>query len=354
VARLGGDEFTVLCEGLRSPRDAVAIATRLVESLRDPVPLADGGFAPMSVSVGVAVSNGPDDQPESLLRDADAAMYRAKERGRNRVEVFDDGMRAAALARLDLEHALADAIERGDFTLVFQPAVDLRSGTVVAAEALLHWRQPDQSVVASVEFIPIVEEMGAIVPLGDWVMSEVCTRAVQWTAGMEAARPFQVWVNISGPQLLQPTFPDRVREIIEMTGFSPHRLGLEVTEPALMMDADAAIDAVAALRELGVSVAIDHFGTGQCSLSYLKRLPVDVVKIDRSFVEDIGRTDDGVSMVAAIAQLAHAMGCQVVAEGVGSTAQYESLASLGCDVAQGHGVGLPAAVTTPMPTWLTP
>ncbi|HEY5875089.1 MAG TPA: GGDEF domain-containing protein [Ilumatobacteraceae bacterium] len=354
VARLGGDEFTVLCEGLRSPRDAVAIATRLVQSLRDPVPLADGGFAPMSVSVGVAVSNGPDDQPESLLRDADAAMYRAKDRGRNRVEVFDDGMRAAALARLDLEHALADAIERGDFTLVFQPAVDLSSGSVVAAEALLRWHQPDQSVVAAVEFIPIVEEMGAIVPLGDWVINEVCTRAVQWTAGLEAERPFQVWVNISGPQLLQHAFPDRVREIIELTGFSPQRLGLEVTESALMTDADAAIDAVAALRELGVSVAIDHFGTGHASLSYLKRLPVDVVKIDRSFIDDIGRSDEGVSMVAAIAQLAHAMGCQVVADGVESPAQYESLASLGCDIAQGHGVGLPVAVTTPMPTWLTP
>ncbi len=354
VARLGGDEFTVLCEGLRSPRDAVAIATRLVESLRDPVPLADGGVAPMSVSVGVAVSNGPDDQPESLLRDADAAMYRAKERGRNRVEVFDDGMRAAALARLDLEHALTDAIERGDFTLVFQPAVDLRSGTVVGAEALLRWRQPDQSGVPPVDFIPIVEEMGAIVPLGDWLINEVCTRAVQWTTGMEADRPFKVWVNVSGPQLLRPAFPDRVREIIELTGLSPQRLGLEVTEGALTTDTEAAINAVAALHELGVSVAIDNFGTGHASLSYLKRLPVEVVKIDRSFVDDIGRNDDGASMVAAIAQLAHAMGCQVVAEGVESPAQYESLASLGCDIAQGDGIGLPAEVTTPLPTWLTP
>ena len=263
-------------------------------------------------------------------------------------------MCAAALARLDLEHALTDAIERGDFTLVFQPAVDLRSGTVVGAEALLRWRQPDQSGVPPVDFIPIVEEMGAIVPLGDWLINEVCTRAVQWTTGMEADRPFKVWVNVSGPQLLRPAFPDRVREIIELTGLSPQRLGLEVTEGALTTDTEAAINAVAALHELGVSVAIDNFGTGHASLSYLKRLPVEVVKIDRSFVDDIGRNDDGASMVAAIAQLAHAMGCQVVAEGVESPAQYESLASLGCDIAQGDGIGLPAEVTTPLPTWLTP
>jgi diguanylate cyclase (GGDEF)-like protein len=354
VARLGGDEFTVLCEGLRSPRDAVAIATRLVESLRDPLPLADGGFAPMSISVGVAVSNRPDDLPESLVRDADAAMYRAKERGRNRVEVFDDGMRAVALARLELEHALRDAIERGDFTLLLQPEVDVRSGAVVAAEALLRWRQPDQSEVLPADFIPIAEEVGAIVPLGDWVINEVCTRARLWTAGMAAERLFRVWANISGPQLLQPAFADRVREIEERTGVSPQRLGLEVTESALMMDAEAAMKVLAALRALGVGIAIDNFGTGPSSLAYLKRLPVDVVKIDRSFVEDIGRTEEGVSMVAAIVQLAHAMGCLVVAEGVESRAQNELLASLGCDIAQGHFIGLPAAVTTPTPTWLAP
>jgi EAL domain-containing protein (putative c-di-GMP-specific phosphodiesterase class I) len=196
--------------------------------------------------------------------------------------------------------------------------------------------------------------MGASVPLGDWVINEACTRAVQWTAGMEPARPFQVWVKISGPQLLQPAFRDRVREIVELTGFPPRRLGLEVTEAALMTDAEGAINAVMALRELGVSVAIDDFGNGHASLSYLKRLPVDVVKIDRSFVDDVGRTDDGTAMVAAIAQLGRAMGCQVVAEGVEAATQYELLASLGCDLAQGHGVGLPEAVTTPMPTWLTP
>jgi EAL domain-containing protein (putative c-di-GMP-specific phosphodiesterase class I) len=171
---------------------------------------------------------------------------------------------------------------------------------------------------------------------------------------MEADRAFKVWVNISGPQLLRPAFPDRVREIIERTGLPPQRLGIEVTEGALGTDAEAAIDAVAALHELGVSVAIDKFGTGHASLSFLKRLGVDVVKIDRSFVEDVGRTDDGASTVAAIAQLAHAMGCQVVAEGAESPAQYESLVALGCDIAQGHGIGLPAEVTTPLPTWLTP
>ncbi|MGD9701935.1 MAG: EAL domain-containing protein [Acidimicrobiia bacterium] len=353
VARLGGDEFTVLCEDLRSPRDAVAIATRLVESLEEPLPLADGGSAAMSISVGVAVSNDPADQPGSLLRDADAAMYRAKERGRNRVEVFDDGMRAIALARLDLEHALKDSVERGDFTLLFQPEVDLRSGAVVAAEALLRWHHPEQGLMSPADFIPIAEETGAIIELGEWVISEVCKRARRWTADMPDSRLFAVWANMSVVQLLQPGFAERVRDVIERTGVSPRRLGLEITESSLMSDADAAIASLAELRELGVSIAIDDFGTGYSSLSYLKRLPVDVVKIDRSFVEDIGQTVEGSSMVAAIVQLAHAVGCQVVAEGVETMEQYDALAALGCDIAQGYIIGYPESVVTPMPTWLT-
>ena len=352
VARFGGDEFTVLCENLRTPRDAAAIATRLVEALREPLALSTGDIA-MSMSVGVAVSNDPTDLPATLLRDADSAMYRAKERGRNRVEVFDETMRAVALARLDLEHALKDSVERrGDFTLLFQPEVELRQGEVIAAEALLRWAHPDHGTVAPCDFIPMAEETGAIIPLGDWVLAEVCERARDWTKDMHPSRPFTVWANISVVQLLQPGFPDRVRQILEATGTQSARLGLEITESALMTDADAAIACLAELRSLGVSLAIDDFGTGYSSLSYLKTMPVHIVKIDRSFVKDIDDGDAGTALVSAIVHLAHAVGCQVVAEGVETVRQYETLAALGCDIAQGYRIGVPEPVLGATPAWL--
>jgi diguanylate cyclase (GGDEF)-like protein/PAS domain S-box-containing protein len=351
VARFGGDEFTVLCEDLRSPRDAGVIARRFVEALRAPLPLGAGDVT-MSVSIGVAVTDNPDDEPGTLLRDADAAMYRAKHRGRNRVEVFDERMRAGAVARLDLEHALEQSVQRGDFALLFQPEVDLPSGEVIGAEALLRWHHPERGVLAPGDFIPIAEETGAITALGEWVLAEVCERARWWTAAMPASQAFTLWANISVVQLLRREFPSRVRDILAATRASPFRLGLEITESALMTDADAARVSLAELRALGISIAIDDFGTGYSSLAYLQRLPVDIVKIDRSFIDSIDRNARGASVVAAIVQLAHAVGCQVVAEGVETRRQFDTLVDVGCDMAQGHYIGRPEAVTRDRPAWV--
>jgi diguanylate cyclase (GGDEF)-like protein len=339
VARFGGDEFTILAESIESPRDAIHIGERIVEAFRRPLRLAVGELV-MTVSVGVALSPKDHVSASAMLRDADAAMYRAKHRGRNRVDIFDSAMRAQALDRLELVHSLQEAIHGDELALFYQPEVDLANKTVIGAEALLRWRHPTRGFVPPSDFIPLAEETGAILGLGDWVIEEACRQITMWDHAF-APRLERTWVNISAIQLLNPGFSERVSAVLNSASVEPHRVGLEITESALMTDIDAAIVALSDLRDLGLATAIDDFGTGQASLSYIRRLPVDLVKIDQSFVQNIGTDPRGLGIVGAIVDLVHATGCRVLAEGVETEEQFLGLQQVGCDEAQGYWIGRP-------------
>lgn len=339
VARFGGDEFTVLASAVADTAAATEIARRIVTSFREPISVGDDRIV-MSVSIGVVLSGRHTASASAMLRDADAAMYRAKHQGRNRVEVFDDGMRAVAVARLDLEHALRDSVERGDFALHYQPEVDLERLAVVGTEALLRWRHPVRGSVPPADFIPVAEETGAIVELGEWVLLEACRQLGEWDTRSAILAP-RLWVNLSMVQLIEPGFVERVARLLVSTGTDPTRLGLEITESALMTDVDTAIESLRALRELGLGTAIDDFGTGYASLAYLRRLPVDHVKVDQTFVKDVVDRHRGAPIFSAIVELVHAAGATVIAEGVETEEQFRALRELGCDAAQGHWLGRP-------------
>ena len=352
VARFGGDEFTVLVSAVRTVADATAIAERIIDAFRRPLHVA-GEQLIMTVSIGVVVSDAGGRRASALLRDADAAMYRAKHRGRNRVEVFDDQTRALAVARLDLEHALKGSVERGDFTLHYQPEIELDGLCVVGTEALLRWRHPVRGPVAPADFIPVAEETGAIVQLGEWVLLEACRQLARWDAATTGGPAPRMWVNLSVVQLRQAGFPERVERLLAAAGTEPSRLGLEITESALMTDVDTAIESLGRLRDLGVQTAIDDFGTGYASLAALRRLPVDLVKIDRTFVHDVAADQQGAAILGAIVDLVHATGARVIAEGVETEEQFAILRAVGCDAAQGHWIGRPAAAdaTVPQFSW---
>jgi diguanylate cyclase (GGDEF)-like protein len=367
VARFGGDEFTVLCEDVHDPRDAVVIGESLMQAFLGPLQVGDGEVI-VTLSIGIAFPTRAGESAHALLRDADAAMYRAKARGRNRIELFDTAMRTAVVERLEMERALHRAMARHELRLHFQPEVRIADGRVVGTEALLRWErvQPPMAPSAPLEglrpaelhsvrtpelvppdvFIPVAEEIGLIVPIGEWVLAEACRQAARWTRDHPE---LVVWVNVSPVQLARDDFPERVDTIIRDSGVAHDRIGLEITEGALMQDADAAVVTLQRLRRLGVHLAIDDFGTGYSSLSYLKRFPVEIVKIDRSFVAGLGVDDDDTSIVTAVVQLAHAVGRRVVAEGVETRAQLEHLRGLDCDDAQGYFLARPAPATIDLP-----
>ena len=347
VARFGGDEFTVLCEHLTSPREAMVVARRLLRSVAAPIPLGSGEVK-MSMSIGLTIVDTDVDDPGALLRDADAAMYRAKEQGRNRIEVFDTAMRELALARLELERSMHDSIQRGDFAIVCQPEYDLATATIVGAEVLLRWRHPTRGLVSPADFIPIAEETGAILPLGDWVLRRACDESIARREVAAHAELFTTCVNISVVQLLQPGFVRNVVSVLQQTGADPQRIGLEITETALMQEAAEAARTLGKLRDAGLRIAIDDFGTGYSSLSYLRGLPADVVKIDQSFIRPLGRDPQAIPIVAGIVQLAHAVGRTAVAEGIETPEQLAIVRDLGCDIGQGFLLGRPVASGTPL------
>ncbi|HEY7134223.1 MAG TPA: bifunctional diguanylate cyclase/phosphodiesterase [Acidimicrobiia bacterium] len=345
VARFGGDEFTVLCEDVQDPRDAVVVGESLMQAFLRPLQVGDGEVI-VTLSIGIALPTRAGESAHTLLRDADAAMYRAKARGRNRIELFDTAMRTAVVERLEMERALHRAMARHELRLHFQPEVRIADGCVVGTEALLRWERSGVGLVPPDVFVPVAEEIGLIVPIGEWVLAEACRQAARWTRDHPE---LVVWVNVSPVQLARDDFPDRVDGIIRASGVAHDRIGLEITEGALMQDADAAVLTLRRLRRLGVHLAIDDFGTGYSSLGYLKRFPVEIVKIDRSFVAGLGVDDDDTSIVTAVVQLAHAIGRRVVAEGVETRAQLEHLRGLGCDDAQGYFLARPAPATTGLP-----
>ncbi len=339
VARFGGDEFTVLIEDVVDEEQATIVAERIGEAISEPFDL-HGSEVFVNTSIGIALSSVLDVDPETLVRDADAAMYRAKERGRARYEVFDERVRHSVVERLSMESALHRALARGEFELVYQPEVDLRTGRIIGIEALLRWKHADRGVLKPGHFITVAEETGLIVPIGAWVLHEACRQAERWrTAGAGNGHPNEVpavWVNLSARQLSHPGLRDALADALVETGAPPGSICLEITESVLMGDAAATIETLESLRDLGVRLGVDDFGTGYSSLVYLKRFPVDVLKIDRTFVDGLGRESDDTAIVAAVIGLAHSLGLTAVAEGVETAFQVAELRTLGCDVGQGY------------------
>jgi diguanylate cyclase (GGDEF)-like protein/PAS domain S-box-containing protein len=334
VARFGGDEFTVLCDDLSPDRarlQAIDVAQRLLEVIEAPV-LLNGEDQHLSASIGIALA-GPGDTPETLLRDADAAMYQAKAGGKGRFELFDEEMRSTARFRLETENALHRAIEREELRIYFQPIYELATGGCAGAEALVRWQHPDRGLVAPDAFIDLAEETGLIVPLGAWVLEGACRQLMAWRESGVVSQTFTMAVNLSARQLAQPDLVAQVAAALERTGAPPERVCLEITESVLM--GETTIEGIDALRALGVHLSIDDFGTGYSSLGYLRRFPVDSVKIDRSFVDGLGTESEDSAIVAAVVSLGHALGLSVVAEGVETDDQLAELGALGCDRAQG-------------------
>ncbi len=341
VARLGGDEFVVLCEDVEDEHHALAIAQRVSRAIESRPFVIDHVEVAITASVGIAVSTGGEAcHPEALLRDSDAAMYRAKDAGRARLELFDESMRRRSAARIHLAHELTEAIEQGHIVVYYQPCVDLRTGRVSSVEALARWAHPRRGILSPGEFIGLAEETGLVIGLGLRVLSDACHQAREWelTLGPDAPR---VHVNLSARQLVVPNIAVLVRGVLEGTGLDPALLCLEITESVVMDDASAVIDTLRQLKDIGVSIAIDDFGTGYSSLSYLRRFPVDVLKVDRSFVDGLGPDPEDSAIVAAVIGLARTLDLQAVAEGVETAEQLDALVRLGCDAAQGYWFARP-------------
>jgi diguanylate cyclase (GGDEF)-like protein/PAS domain S-box-containing protein len=335
VARFGGDEFTILCEDIAGEIEAATIAQRIVDVFRDPFQLEDGEVF-LATSLGIAIARGADDRAEDLIRDADAAMYRAKERGKGRYEIFDEAMRADAVARLETESALRRALERSELLLHYQPEVDLAGGEIKGFEALVRWDHPTRGLLGPAAFIPLAEETGLIVGIGEWVLREACAEAATWP------QPLRLSVNLSARQLAQPDLVATIRRALAETGIDPANLCLEITESAVMASGAATTAQLRALKSLGVRLAIDDFGTGFSSLVHLRRFPVDVLKIDATFIAGLGSEPQDASIAAAVISLAHALDLTTVAEGIETDEQLRILRGLGCDRGQGHLFAHPA------------
>jgi diguanylate cyclase (GGDEF)-like protein len=327
VARLGGDEFTVLCTGLEDPSQATMTAGRIRAALGAPFDVA-GQRRHVRVSIGCRVAAPGEADPDALLRDADSAMYQAKGAGKDRVELFSDETRARLLRRIEIEQRLRIALDEGALEVHYQPQVDVATGRMVGVEALARW-----SEASPVEFIPVAEETGLIGPLGAWVLGTATRDLAGWHA--QGLTPLTVTVNVSTRQLEDPDFAIVVATALATANLAPDTLCLELTESALMGAGSASLDCLHTLKELGIYVGIDDFGTGHSSLARLKALPVEVLKVDRSFVDGLGTEPEDSAVVAAVLSLAHALGLHVIAEGVETPLQAHQLQALGCAVAQG-------------------
>jgi len=334
VARLGGDEFVVLVEDATGPADAVAATQRLLRALAAPIPLANRDIQ-VHASVGIAIA-GPAAQPGDLVRDADVAMYQAKAEGGSSYRVFDPSMRAVVVDRADLEADLRHALDRDQLRLRYQPIVELGSGRVTGLEALLRWQHPTRGLLAPGSFIPLAEETGLLVPIGAWVLHHACQQTRDWQATIPGCQQLGISVNLSAIQLAQPHLAAQVAQTLATTGLEPRHLTLELTESLLVADVDTTIITLAELDRLGVRLAIDDFGTGYSSLAYLRRLPVDILKIDKSFVDEVATSPDAAALTHAIINLATTFGLATVAEGIEQPDQLQRLRDLGCQLGQGY------------------
>ncbi len=332
VARLGGDEFTVVIPGLSHPEDAAKLARRILSSLAHPMRVA-GQEIFINASIGIAIYPGDGEDLETLLMHADTAMYKAKEQGGNSYQAYSRTMNATALQRLTLENALRRALERSEFVLHYQPIVDALTDAPVGAEALVRWRHPELGLLLPSEFIPLAEENGLIIQLGEWVLKEACLQNRRWQ--LAGLTPIRVVVNLSSRQLRR-NLAQTVSRILQSTGLEARYLGLELTESLLVNHQKDDAETLHALRAMGLHLAVDDFGTGYSSFSYLKHFPLDALKIDRSFVRELTTSPDDAAITTAIIAMAHALGLEVVGEGVETEAQRVMLRDQGCDTMQGY------------------
>jgi diguanylate cyclase (GGDEF)-like protein len=342
IARMGGDEFTILVTGLTAPQQAEVVAERILQVFSKPFDV-DGQeiFATPSIGVSLYPSDGTD--AETLVKNADMAMYRAKESGRNNYHIYAQDSRYATAERITLGSRLHRAVEQKEFILHYQPRLDIKTGRMLGMEALVRWQNPDIGMVLPAEFIPFAEDIGLIVPIGELVLHEACTQNKAWQdAGL---LPMQVAVNVSARQFHQGDILNTVRKALDETGLVPSCLELELTESTLMKDAESTVGILNELKSMGVGLSIDDFGTGYSSLSYLKRFPIDAVKIDQSFVRDITASPDDAAIAGAVIAMAHSMKLNVVAEGVETLEQLEFLRAIGCDEVQGYFVSQPVAAS---------
>jgi len=343
VARVGGDEFVLLLRDTGESAGLSSVATRLLEAFRKP--FAIGGFkVQSSISIGIACFPRDGDSAETLLNHADMAMYRAKEAGKDGFEFFSPAMTAAATRRMLVENGLRKAVERGEFVLHYQPKVAPRSHRVLGAEALLRWNSPEHGLVSPETFIGIAEDTGLIAPIGEWAMVEACRQMRSWLD--MRLHPMQVAVNVSSAQFRDDNVLTAVVRAIKESGLPPHLLQLEVTENLFMKNMATARNSLSYVRGLGVTVALDDFGTGFSSLGYLRQLPIDALKIDRSFVHHLGTKAEDREIVVAILTLARALGMKTIAEGVSTIAQHDVLSQMACDEMQGYLFAPPVDATT--------
>ncbi len=341
VARFGGDEFTVLCCDVAGENAALDLASRLAAAIAEPVPLGAGEVF-ITASIGIALSGAAGDTPETLLRDADTAMYRAKADGRSQTCVFREDNRAFAVAQLRTGNDLHRALERNEFEVHYQPIMELREDRLVGFEALLRWQHPTRGLLGPDQFIALAEDTGLIVSIGAWVLETACAQTVRWQAeATGGTEPLFINVNLSPRQLADPTLPGTIADILARTGIPGSSICLEITENTLMHHTDSVVDAMQAVRGQGIHFSIDDFGTGYSSLAYLRRFPVESLKIDRSFVDGLGNEAGDTSIVQAVVNLAHTLGLAAVAEGVETAQQLQVLRTLGCDLAQGYLLGKP-------------
>jgi diguanylate cyclase (GGDEF)-like protein/PAS domain S-box-containing protein len=343
IARFGGDEFIVLCEDLREEHQASVIAQRIAAELAAPFTL-EGAEVFVTMSIGISHATDGEPDAEALIRNADAAMYQAKARGRGRAEVFDDDMRARAVERHQIETSLRRAVARRQLQVHYQPIIDLRTDRITGFEALVRWKHPTRGVLYPATFMAIAEDTGLIVPLGAWIFDQACAQTAGWQDRQRD--DLSIAINLSACQLAEPSLIDDIASVLHATRIDPGHVHVEITESVLMHDVDASKEVLDRLKVLGVRVAIDDFGTGYSSFSYLRRFPVDILKIDQSFIQSIGVDGDADAIVESLINLGHTLGLDVVAEGVETEAQLAALRALGCDFAQGFLIAraLPPAV----------
>jgi len=333
VARIGGDEFVVVLESARLPADAGTVAQKIIDRLSEPIPV-DGNDLHTTPSIGIGIYPDDGNSIDILMKNADVAMYHAKSAGRNNFQFYAEHMNTAAAIRLQMEGRLRAAMANGEFSLHFQPQIALTDGRIAGCEALIRWQNGELGNVSPVSFIPLAEEIGLIVPIGEWVLRTACHTAKAW---LDAGLDFGVMaVNISPQQFRQRNFPQRVELILAETELPPRYLELEITESTIMETAEVAVAMLTRLKNLGLSLSVDDFGTGYSSLAYLKRFPIERLKIDRSFISDLENDPSDAAIATAVIALAHSLGLEVVAEGVETQWQSDFLQGLGCDSVQGY------------------
>ena len=342
VARVGGDEFTILLDDLADEQEAVTVAERIQREISAAIVLS-GREVFTTMSIGVAAGTGSYSDPEDILRDADTAMYRAKSLGKARHVVFDHSMHASAVNLLQIETDLRKALDKGQFYLLYQPIVSLDNFKLCGFEALVRWHHPERGLISPLDFIPIAEETGQIIQLGEWALFEACRQMREWQEKFPQASPFFMSVNLSAKQFNHMLLIAQVDDVLRRTGLNPRQLKLEITEGAVMDNIDAATEMLRQLRDLGVQLAIDDFGTGYSSLSYLHRFPIDTLKIDRSFVTRMANNTENVEIVRTIVMLAQVLGMDVVAEGVETREQLKLLRDLRCEYGQGYYFSRPSS-----------